>query len=79
MKPPQEQQEFWQNVAGASPFNNSAVSHLRISDMDEIRQEDGQGRKTLDGFQMTWEGIIPKGASKQCGVSHNGTYYVRMG
>jgi hypothetical protein len=62
---------MYQDICGSSPFNSDISRSFNIIDHDPIPKEDDQGRKRVEGFKMTFEGVIKKGVLMTSNLQYN--------
>ncbi|WWC90408.1 uncharacterized protein L201_005343 [Kwoniella dendrophila CBS 6074] len=73
-KPSQEDQDFFQRIIGSAGYGNHLAKHFSIYDIDEIPQEDDKGYRRVDGFKISFEGVVTEDMSNLSGNMHGAAY-----
>ena len=61
MKPEQWRLDLYQDLFSFAPFNADLARAFVAIDHDPIPEEDGKGRRRVEGFKLTFEGVVKKG------------------
>jgi len=46
------------NASAYRPKREGEPEELRLVEVDEIPEQDSQGRRRVDGWKASWEGVI---------------------
>ena len=72
MKPEQWRLDLYQDLFSFAPFNADLAKAFVAIDHDPIPEEDGKGRRRVEGFKLTFEGVVEKGTSPTSHVEREG-------
>lgn len=63
MKPEQWRLDLYQDLFTFAPYNADLARAFVAIEHDPIPEEDEQGRRRVEGFKLTFEGVVRKGRS----------------
>lgn len=56
-----DQQEMYDRVVALAPYRpkrEGGAEELTVVEVDEVPEEDSQGRRRVDGWKASWEGVV---------------------
>lgn len=63
MKPEQWWLDLYQDLLAYAPFNTDLARAFVAVEMDEVPEEDERGYRRVEGWSLTFEGVVRKGES----------------
>jgi hypothetical protein len=63
MKPDQRRLDLYRDLFSFVPFNADLARAFIAIEHDPIPDEDEKGRRRVEGFKLTFEGVVKKGKS----------------
>ncbi|WWC63614.1 uncharacterized protein I303_106219 [Kwoniella dejecticola CBS 10117] len=73
-KPTQEDQEFFQRITGSAGYGAHLTKHFSILEIDDVPPTDARGWRKVDGFKMSFRGVVTEEMSNLSGNMHGAAY-----
>ncbi|WVQ80026.1 hypothetical protein IAT38_002127 [Cryptococcus sp. DSM 104549] len=70
VSPTEEDQAEFQRIAGSAGFGTSLVKSFRVHELDEVPEADAKGRRRLDGWRMSFQGVVTPDMTNLIGNLH---------
>nr|ODN86226.1 hypothetical protein L203_04344 [Cryptococcus depauperatus CBS 7841] len=70
MLPTDDEQQRFQTLTAETGFASSLVKSLRILEIDDVPDEDERGRRRVEGWRMSFEGVISQDMTNLFGNLH---------
>ncbi|WRT68696.1 uncharacterized protein IL334_005676 [Kwoniella shivajii] len=73
-KPTAEEQDFFQKIIGSAGYGNHLAKYVSIYEIDQVPSEDEKGWRKVDGFKMSFKGIMTEEMTNPSGNMHGAAY-----
>ncbi|WVR09325.1 hypothetical protein IAU60_006391 [Kwoniella sp. DSM 27419] len=69
-KPTEDNQALFQTITASAGFGSTLAPNLRITELDEVPQEDERGWRKVDGWKMWFETVVTEDMCNPLGALH---------